>query len=123
MTAFTTKTFHIALLSAGLFAGTAFAQSAGLVDVDDDAMITAFSMEVDDIDDMDVYDATGAEIGEVEEVVGTDENTPTALVVDFDGDAYGDEERVIGLEHFTVAGDRLTLSIDAAAVAGMPVDD
>jgi hypothetical protein len=118
MTAFTTKTFHVALLSAGLFAGTAFAQTAGMVDVDDDVMVPPFNVTVDDLDDMDVYDAAGTEIGEIEEVVGTD-----AFVVDFDGEGYGDEERVIGLENFAMDGARMTLSLDAAAVATMPIDD
>ena len=123
MTLFKAKTFHVALLSTGLFVGTAFAQTSGLVDIDDDVMVAALNMEADDVDDLDVYDAAGSEIGDVEDVVGTDANTPTALVVDFEGDAYGDEDRVIGLKHFTMAGDRLTLSLDAAAVATMPVDD
>ncbi|MBB4001811.1 PRC-barrel domain-containing protein [Aurantimonas endophytica] len=123
MTAFTTKTFDVALLSAGLFAGTAFAQTAGMVDVDDDVMVPPFNVTVDDLDDMDVYDAAGTEIGEIEEVVGTDANTPTAFVVDFDGEGYGDEERVIGLENFAMDGARMTLSLDAAAVATMPIDD
>ncbi|UIJ73518.1 PRC-barrel domain-containing protein [Aurantimonas sp. HBX-1] len=123
MTALRTKTFHVALLSAGLFAGAAFAQTAGLVDVDDNVMVPPFNVTVDDLDDMDVYDAAGTEIGEIEEVVGTDANTPTAFVVDFDDQGYGDEERVIGLENFAMDGARMTLSLDAAGVATLPVDD
>jgi hypothetical protein len=121
MAVFTNKTFPAALLSASLLAGSAVAQTATLVEVDDDAMIAALDMEADDVDDADVFDAAGTEVGEVEEVVGTDAMTPTALVVEFDVDAYGGEDRLIPLEHFSMQNDRLTLSLDAAAVAGMTV--
>ena len=83
-----------------------------------------FPAIADDVDDWDVYDAQGTEIGEVDEVVGTDVNTPTALVVDFEGNGgYADRDVVIPLDLFTQENGRLVLNADPAAVSQMPTWD
>jgi len=112
--------FRLVLAASTLIAGSAFAQGA-LVEVDDNVQVPPFAAVADDVDDWDVYDATGTEIGEVEEVVGTGRDTPTALVVDFEGNGgYADRDVVIPLDRFGRENGRLVLNADPAAVGGMP---
>ena len=109
--------------STALFlSSTAIAQQAW-VEIPDDTMVTAFSLTADQVDDLDVYDTAGREIGDVEDVIGPDRDTPTALTVDFEGDAgFPDRDDVIiPIERFTLENNRLILDIDPAEVAGLPV--
>ncbi|HEV7417352.1 MAG TPA: PRC-barrel domain-containing protein [Tianweitania sediminis] len=115
------------ILLAAAFVGLslpAFAQTSW-VEIDDDVMVAPFNVEADDLDDMDVHNSAGQEIGEVEEVIGTNETTPTALVVEFDGEAgYPDrDDVVVPLDRFSMNGDRLVLNADAAAVEGFQTYD
>ena len=90
-------------------AGSALAQTAALVDIDDSFVVQPWNMSVDAIDDMNVLGAGGTKVGEVEEVLGTDASTPTALVVDFDDNStYGDDDRIIPLDQFTPGANGLT---------------
>ncbi|HUH48618.1 MAG TPA: PRC-barrel domain-containing protein [Mycoplana sp.] len=119
----TARKLSLALAAAALMAGTAFAQGA-LVEVKDSVQVVPFNATADEVDDWDVYDASGTEIGDVEDVVGTDANTPTALVVDFKSkSAYGDRDVVIPLDQFSLQGNRLILNADAATVGQMPTWD
>lgn len=114
------RQFLAGLVASGFLVGAAHAQS-GLVEVRDRAQVAAFGASADDVDDWDVFDAAGTEIGEVEEVVGTDRDTPTALVVDFEGNAgYADRDVVIPLDQFTHANGRLTLNASPDAVSALP---
>lgn len=111
----------IAIAATGFLAGSALAQSA-LVEVRDDVMVEAFGAIADRVDDWDVYDVSGKEIGEVEEVVGADRDTPTALVVDFDDDsAYPDRDVVIPLDELVYENGRLILKATPEAVRGMEI--
>lgn len=117
--------FLLGLAATGFMVGSAFAQS-NLVEIRDNVQVEAFGASADRVDDWDVYDSAGTEIGEVDEVVGTDAATPTALVIDFDDDnehAYPDREVVIPLSEFTYENGRLTLNATPEAVRGMPVWD
>jgi len=109
---------------AGL-SGTAIAQNTNWVEIDDDTMVAPFNVGADELDDVDVYNSANKTIGEVEEVIGTDENTPTALVVEFEDDAgYGDRDDVIiPLDRFSMNDDKLVLNDDAAAVANYQTYD
>lgn len=99
--------------------GAAMAQTAW-VEVSDNAHVAAFGAIADQVDDWDVYDASGTEIGEVEEVVGPDAATPTALVIDFEGKAgYADRDVVIPLDQFSRENNRLTLNASPEAVGAM----
>jgi len=116
----TIRKFYFALAAGTLMAGAANAQGT-LVEIPDNVQVAPFSATADDVDDWDVYNSDGVEIGEVEEVVGSDANTPTALVVDFDGDGgYPDRDIVIPLDQFTQQDGRLILNADAATVGAMP---
>ncbi len=120
----TIRTLSLAALAATFAAGTALAQQRW-VEVDDQVQVAPFGQVADTVEDWDVHSADGTKIGDVEDVIGTDAQTPTALVVDFDDDAgYGDrDDVVIEIGQFTWANDRLVLDADAAAVAAMPVWD
>ncbi|EHK54996.1 PRC-barrel domain-containing protein [Allomesorhizobium alhagi] len=101
---------------------TAAAQTTW-VEIADQATVAPLSRSVDRVDDMDVYDASGKKIGEIEEVLGQDADTASALTVDFDDDAgYGGRDNVIvPLEMFQLDGERLILSADAEAMSSMEV--
>jgi hypothetical protein len=119
-TALTAGTF-----AASLLAGSAFAQTAATwVEIEDNVQISAFGQSADTVEDWDVY-AGGAKIGEVEEIIGTDANTPTALVVDFDDDAgYGDrDDVVIPLDQFAWENNQLVLNAEASVMGSMEVWD
>jgi len=114
------RTFPLGLALGSLIAcGAAVAQTAW-VEVNDNARIAAFGAIADQVEDWDVYDASGAEIGEVDEVVGPDAQTAAALVVDFDDKAgYADRDVVIPLDQFTRENNRLTLNASPEAVSAM----
>lgn len=115
------------LMAAGftaVLAGSALAQTAALVEIDDSFVVQPWNMSVDAIDDMTVLGAGGTKVGEVEEVLGTDASTPTALVVDFDDNStYGDDDRVIPLDQFTPGANGLTANFNPANVRDYPAYD
>ncbi|MGQ2907229.1 MAG: PRC-barrel domain-containing protein [Aliihoeflea sp.] len=114
------KTVTLAFVSSALLAGSAFAQTAW-VEIEDNVQVSAFNATVDQIDDWDVY-AGGEKVGEVEEVVGTEAGTATALVVDFEGNGgFADQDMVIPLDQFAWENNQLVLNADAAAVGSMEV--
>ena len=120
-------TKRIAALSfaAMLAGGPATAQTGqpAWMEIADGVTVAPFSMTVDQLDDFDVHDASGRKIGEVEEVLGTSPDSPSALAIDFDdGAGYGDRgDVIVPLEMFRLDGGRLILSLDAGAIASMPV--
>ncbi|MCO6390686.1 hypothetical protein GTW25_06545 [Aliihoeflea aestuarii] len=117
------KKLSIALVASGLLAGTAIAQTAWVEIENDNVQVTEFGASVDQVEDWDVF-AGGAKIGEVEEVVGTDAATPTALVVDFDGSGgFADQDLVIPLDQFAWENNQLVLNADAATVGSFEVWD
>lgn len=103
-----------------LLTGAASAQSA-LVEVSDQAMVAPFNQTADTVDDWDVHAADGTKIGEVEEVLGTDASTATALAVDFEGNGgFADRDVIVPLDQFNFADNRLVLIATAETIAGMP---
>ena len=106
MKRFVTTTTLIALLGAP----SAFAQQS-YVDVADDARVEALNISVEDLDDKDVYDSGGREIGDVEEVLGSDERTPTAIVVDFN-DHIVEHDRIVQMADTALESDRLVIRLD-----------
>ena len=110
----------LGLALGGLMTGGAAMAQTALVEVDDNVHVAAFGAIADQVDDWDVYDASGVEIGEVDEVVGPDAGMPSALVIDFKGNAgYADRDVVIPLDRFTRANNRLTLNAAPDAVGAM----
>ena len=110
----------LAIVAGGLVTGGSALAQGALVEVDDDVQVPALGAVADTVDDWDVFDASGTGIGEVEDVVGTDARTPTALAVDFDGKAgYPDRDVVVPLDRFTLQGNRLVLDAGPEAVKAM----
>lgn len=94
-----------------------------VVEIDDDFVVAAFNVPVDVLDDYDVYDRNGEYVGEVEEVIGTDAQTATAIVVEFDGPGWFDDdvERVVDISEFTIENDRLVIDMTADDARMLPV--
>jgi len=104
-----------------LFVGTAIAQGS-YVELDDDVQVPAFSMTVDDLEDLDVFNSSGQKIGAVEEVLGTDAQTASAVSVDFK-DEVARDDRVVELSNLTSEGRQLVIDLDTAAISQLPVYD
>lgn len=116
------KKLSIAMIAAGMMAGTAMAQTAWVEIEDDNLEIAEFGATVDQVEDWDVYNAAGEKVGEVDEVVGADATAATALVVDFDGNGgYVDQDVVIPLDQFSWENNQLVLNADVDAVGGFEV--
>lgn len=93
---------------------------AKFVEVEDAVMVQPFNQSADTVDDWDVFTADGIEVGEVEDVVGTDRNVATALAVDFDEkEGFADGDVIVPLDQFTYKDDRLILNATADAVSKM----
>ena len=116
------KTLSATVIAASLAAGTAYAQQS-FVEIEDNVMVQPFNANADTVEDWDVYSPAGVEIADVEDVIGTDAQSPTALVVDLDDNAgFGDRDDVIvPLDQFSWQDNRLVLNADAAAVSTMAV--
>ena len=116
----TKKLAFASLFLAVAFGGVAFAQTAW-VEIDDDVVVAPLNKEADDVEDWDVIGSDGAKLGEVEEVIGTQAGTASALVVEFEDGSIFDRDRevIVPLDQFSFADDKLTLNADAAAVGTM----
>lgn len=91
-----------------------------LVEVDGTTIVQPFGQPADTVGDWDVYSATGGVIGDVEEVLGTDRATATALAVDFDGkEGFADRDVVVPLDQFIWQEGRLVLNATGEAVGQM----
>ncbi|KQT57423.1 MULTISPECIES: PRC-barrel domain-containing protein [unclassified Aureimonas] len=120
---FDRKTIASVVIATSLFgAATAHAQTTALVEVADATMIPMINSNADALEDLAIHNAAGVKIGEIEEVLGTDAATATAVAVDFDDKAgFGNEDRIVPLESLTLNGVKLILSADAAAVGALPI--
>lgn len=116
------KQFLFASTVTALVAGPAAAQMQW-VNVRDQVQVAPLSANADTVDDWNVQTADGRKIGDVEEVIGTDVDTPTALVVDFDDEAGFDrrDDVIVPLDRFSLRDGRLVLDADAAAISSMQI--
>ncbi len=109
------------LVAAALFSTTAFAQSPAapqLIELDDDQLgVLVLGLSVDQIEDLDVYDAQGTKLGEVEDVLGTDAMTATALVVDLEG---VDLDVIVDLAGLEVRDNRIITTLTAQELRALP---
>lgn len=98
---------------------------ANLVELDDDFVLPTLNLPVDALDDYELVDRNGEYVGEIEEVVGPNENTATAVVVEFDGPGWfltdDDVERVVDISKFSIEGDALVIDIVADDAIKLPV--
>lgn len=112
-----------ALLAAAAFIATPALAQSSLTEVNDDVMVPQFSMDVDSVEDMDVYDSAGTEIGEVEEVLGSNEQTPTHLAIDFsddDGSTYPDTDNsIVSLDDVSFTDGRIVVNLTPEEVSAL----
>lgn len=108
-----------------VLSGTAaLAQTPVMVKVADATMLPGFNVTADDLEGMHIYNTAGQRIGEIEDVVGTDATVATGVAIDFDNKAgLGRENRVVPLSDLKQDGLRLTVDLDAAKAAALPVFD
>ena len=108
-------------------ASAASAQTAQqpLIEIDDDVMVTGFEMTADTLDDLDVTDPGGIVIGEVEEVLGTSADMPSALAIDLDDSQtdFGDDDRVVNLDQVELVNGALVLRMPATGILELPIWD
>lgn len=99
--------------------------ASSVVELDDDFVLPTLNLPVDALDDYDLEDRDGNDIGEIEEVIGPDERTATAIVVEFDGPGWffndEDVERVVDIGKFSIQGDKLIIDISQDDVLKLPV--
>ena len=103
------------------FAATASAQTATWIEIEsDEQMVGAFNMTVDQLEDLDLYDMNGEAIGEIEEVLGSQDGTPTAFAAEVGGFLdLGDTDVVIPFDQVTLEGDRLQIDMTEEEVEAL----
>ncbi|GAB5376385.1 MAG: hypothetical protein AcusKO_28470 [Acuticoccus sp.] len=96
-----------------------------VVELDDDFVLPTLNLPIEALDDYDLVDRDGKHIGEFEEVIGPDDKTAAAVVIEFDGPGWGlfddDVERVVDIAKLSLDGDRLIVDITADEVITLPV--
>lgn len=115
------KLSYLVVAAVASMSTSAMAQTA-LIEVNDNVIVEPFGIAADLLDDIDVYTTAGVEIGDVEEIVGSDAQTATHLVVDFDNEAgFPDRDDVIvPIEAFTLDANRLVTSLTPEEVQALP---
>ena len=120
------KTISAAALVTFVAAAPALAQSTtSYIEIEtEDQVVSELNLTVDQIEDMDVYDASGEEIGEVEEVLGSADGTPTTLAIEVGGFLdIGDTDALVELSEVTVVDDRLQIDMTREEIEALPTWD
>lgn len=95
-----------------------------LTELDEDFVLPTLNLPVDALDDYDLVDRNGEYLGEVEAVLGPNENAATSIAVSFDGPGWlfdEDVTRVVDIGLFTIEGDNLIIDITEDDVRALPV--
>ncbi len=96
-----------------------------LVELDDDFVLPTLNVPVYALDDYDLVDRNGNGLGEVEEVLGPNENTATAVAIEFDGPGWffndADITRVVDISYLSIHDDKLVLDLAEDDVRALPV--
>ncbi|WMS43335.1 PRC-barrel domain-containing protein [Acuticoccus sp. MNP-M23] len=97
----------------------------GLVELDSEFVLPTLNVPIYALDDYDLVDRNGEDLGEVEEVLGPNENTATAVAIEFDGPGWfltdDDVTRVVDINLLSIEGDNLILDITEDNVRSLPV--
>lgn len=116
----------LAAAAAALLVAPALAQTEPQwVEVEDESlMVEAYGITVDDLEDMDIMDASGEEVGEVEEVLMTPDGQITAVSAEVGGFlGIGDKEVVVELDRLTHDGDQLRVDMTSEEIEALPAWD
>jgi len=108
-------------------APAAFAQDTGaseptlFVEIENgDMMVDRLNVSVDQLEDMTLYGADGEEIGEIDDVLGSD-GKAVAVSVEVGGFlGVGDREAVVPLDAIELDGLRLTLPMARSEIEALP---
>jgi hypothetical protein len=116
---------QIAAFTAALLMTTAaLGQSdtaANWIEIDDDALqVPGLSTTVGALDDMDVFNAAGEKIGEVDEVLGAEAATPSAVAVELEDGASDDKTVILQLTELTSAEGRLVTQMTREQLDALP---
>ncbi|MEX2642720.1 MAG: PRC-barrel domain-containing protein [Acetobacterales bacterium] len=97
-------------------------QVKNLQELDDDNRQARWNnLTVDDLDDMDIVDASGEEIGEVDEVLGDSRGGMVAVTAEIGGFlGIGDKEVIVGLDQLELQGDRLMTRLTRDQLEALP---
>ena len=87
----------------------------------DDMMVPGLAMRVDEVEDITVVDAAGETIGEVDEVLGTSDGRPVAVVVEAGGFlGIGEKDVIVDISRLTKNGDNVVLGMSKAEIEALP---
>ena len=114
------------LAAALLMTSAAFAQTApaNWIEIDDDAVqVPGLSINVDELEDMDVYTEGGENIGEVDEVLGTEPGVVSAVAVEIDEGLFDDKTIILEISELSVADGRLVTQLTQEQIEAMPDQD
>jgi hypothetical protein len=107
-------------LAAFTFGASAQAQVVRIIELDDNVVVPAFNITVGELEKQALTDAAGNRIGDIEEVIGTAEAGPTALVIDLEN---SDLDVIVPLERFQNTNGVLTVNMTPEELAALPAYD
>jgi sporulation protein YlmC with PRC-barrel domain len=108
-------------MTSGAFAQTAPAE---WIEIEDDAVpVPGLNINVEELEDMDVFTASGENIGEVDEVLGTDPGVVSAVAVEIDEGLFDDKTIIIEISKLSVADGRLVTQLTQEQIEAMPDQD
>lgn len=107
-------------LAAFTFGAGAQAQVVRIIELEDNVIVPAFNISVGELEKQALTDAAGNRIGDIEEVVGTAEDGPTALVIDLEN---SDLDVIVPLERFQNTNGVLTVNLTPEELAALPAYD
>jgi len=88
---------------------------------DDDRMIDAWNLKVDQVEDMDGYGPDGKEVGEIEKVLEDSDGQIGAVVVEFGGFlGIGDTEVIVPLDQLQPGKKHFTTSLTQEQLSAFP---
>ncbi len=112
-----------ALAAALLMSTAAIAQTAtaNWIEIEDDAVqVTGLNVSVEDLEDMDLVTADGEDVGEVDEVLGSEPGIVTAVAIEIDEGLFDDKTIVIPISELTVADGNLVTQMTEDQIEAMP---
>jgi sporulation protein YlmC with PRC-barrel domain len=90
---------------------------------DDDVQVTGLNVSVEDLEDMDLVTADGEDVGEVDEVLGTEPGIVTAVAIEIDEGLFDDKTIIIPITELTVADGDLVTQMTEDQIEAMPDQD
>ena len=113
---------HLILAAILSASGAVQAQATSWVEVEDGAtMVPSLSMSVDEIDGMDIYDSTGERVGEVDDILMSEDGNVSAASLDIGGFlGMGERDVVLPLESLTKTDDGLVTTLTKEQLESLP---